>query len=46
MDAQKKAWDAFRADAEWKKLSGDPAYKDAVSQITNLVLRPVAGSQV
>ncbi len=46
MDAHKKGWDAFRADAEWKKLSKDPEYKDTVSQITNLVLRPVAGSQV
>ncbi len=44
--AQKKAWDAFRADAEWKKLSGDEAYKDTVSNITNLILRPAAGSQV
>jgi hypothetical protein len=44
--AQKKAWDAFRADAEWKKLSADETYKDAVSNITNLILRPIAGSQV
>jgi hypothetical protein len=44
--AMKKGWDAFRADPEWKKLSKDPQYKDTVSQITNLVLRPVAGSQV
>jgi hypothetical protein len=44
--AQKKAWDAFRADAEWKKLSADDTYKDSVSNITNLVLRPIPGSQV
>ena len=44
--ALKKGWDAFRADPEWKKLSADPAYADTVSQITNLVLRPAAGSQV
>ena len=44
--AQKKAWDTFRADPEWKKLSGDQTYKDTVSNITNLILRPAAGSQV
>ena len=44
--AMKKGWDAFRADPEWDKLKKDPAYKDTVSQITNLVLRPAAGSQV
>jgi hypothetical protein len=44
--AMTKAWDAFRGDPEWKKLSGDQAYKDTVSNITNLVLRPAPGSQV
>lgn len=44
--ARDAAWNAFRADPEWKKLSGDPAYKDTVSMITNLVLRPVEGSQI
>ena len=44
--AMTKAWDAFRGDAEWKRLSGDESYKDTVTTITNLVLRPVPGSQV
>ena len=44
--AMKAGWDAFRADPDWKKLSGDEAYKDTVSNITNLVLRPVEGSQI
>ena len=44
--AMTKAWDAFRGDPQWKKLSGDESYKDTVSKITNLVLRPTAGSQV
>jgi hypothetical protein len=44
--AMTKAWDAFRGDPEWKKLSGDQTYKDTVSNITNLVLRPAPGSQV
>lgn len=44
--AQKKAWDAFRADPAWKKLSADEAYKDTVSNITNWVLRPTPASQI
>jgi hypothetical protein len=43
---QKKAWDSFRNDAEWKQLSKQEQYKDAVSNVTNLILRPVEGSQV
>ena len=33
-------------DADWKRPSADESYKDTVSTITNLVLRPVTGSQV
>jgi hypothetical protein len=44
--AMKKGWAAFGADPDWRTLSRDPAYKDTVSGITNLVLRPVEGSQV
>jgi hypothetical protein len=39
-------WKKFRADPEWAKLSKDPQYKDTVSNITNLILRPLPGSQV
>jgi hypothetical protein len=47
-DAGRKAqdWRAFGADAEWKKLSGNPAYKDNVSKIIARFLRPAAGSQI
>ena len=45
-DAMKKAWDAFRADPDWKKLSQDGTYKDTVSTIINLILRPIDGSQI
>lgn len=45
-EAQKKAWDTFRNDPEWKKLSKADEYKDAVSNVTNLILRPTAGSQI
>ena len=33
-------------DPEWTKLKADPAYADTVSNITNLILRPAAGSQI
>ncbi len=45
-DAQKKAWDAFLKHPKWNELKTDPYYKDTVSNITNLVLRPSASSQV
>jgi hypothetical protein len=44
--AMDKAWGAFRKDPDWKTLSADPAYKDTVSTITNLILRPASGSQI
>ncbi|HWC20646.1 MAG TPA: NIPSNAP family protein [Terriglobales bacterium] len=43
---QKKAWDTFRNDSEWKRLSAAAEYKDTVSNVTNLILRPAAGSQI
>jgi len=45
-DAQKKAWDTFVNHPKWKKMSSDPYYEDTVSNITNLVLRPSASSQI
>ena len=45
-EAQKKAWAAFSADPGWKALRSDPTYADTVSNITNLILRPTAGSQI
>jgi len=45
-DVQKAAWDKFKDSPEWKKLSGDPQYKDTVSNITNLELQPTSYSQV
>lgn len=45
MDA---AWEAFRNDPAWKKLSADPhfSFEPIVTNITNLVLSPLAASQV
>ncbi len=45
-DAMEKAWATFRKDDAWLKLSKDPEYRDTVSNITNLILRPIAGSQI
>jgi hypothetical protein len=45
-EAQKSGWAAFGKDPDWKKLSKDPQYKDTVSTITNLLLRPSEGSQI
>ncbi|HZT69145.1 MAG TPA: NIPSNAP family protein [Terriglobia bacterium] len=43
-----KYWAAFGADPDWKKLSSIPEYSDEriVSNITNVLLRPAAYSQI
>ena len=41
-----KKWEVFRVAPEWKKLSGDPAYKDTVSNITDIIIRPAPYSQI
>jgi hypothetical protein len=49
MASLESAWDKFVADPEWKKLSNDPKFNmdpPTVSNITSLVLRPLACSQV
>lgn len=44
--AMDKAWDAFRKDPDWIRIKDDPWYKDTVSGITNLILRPTPSSEV
>ena len=41
-------WDAFRNHPDWKKLSADPkyAFEPIVNAITNLILSPLASSQI
>lgn len=48
MTAHKKHWGAFGGDAEWKKLSATPGYRDPeiVSKITNTFLSPTPYSQI
>lgn len=45
-EAQDKGWGRFRDDPAWLALRQDETYKDAVSNITNFILRPAKGSQV
>jgi hypothetical protein len=44
--AQEKAWETFKKDPDWQKISKDELYKDTVSNITNLILRPASSSQI
>jgi hypothetical protein len=39
-------WKVFSADPEWKKLRSDPQYRDTVSNITDIILRPTGYSQI
>jgi uncharacterized protein YxeA len=46
MDEHKKHWGGFGSNAIWKKLSGDPQYKDNVSGIKNTFLKRTPASQI
>ena len=46
MEALDKAWDTFRKHPDWNAIKGDPQYKDTVSHITNMVMRPLKASQI
>jgi len=46
MPARDKAWSAFLNDPEWKSLSGDAQYRDNVSAISDVILRPTGYSQI
>ena len=46
MDDRDQSWKTFVDDPEWKTLSQDPYYKDTVSNITDIILRPMPFSQV
>jgi hypothetical protein len=47
-EAREKAWSAFGADDDWKKLRATLGYTDAeiVSNISNVLLRPATYSQI
>jgi len=46
MDALNARWKKFRASPGWEKLKSDPQYKDTVSKVTSILLRPGPGSQI
>jgi hypothetical protein len=46
MAARDAAWSAFGKDPEWKTLSADPQYRDNVSAISDIILRPTGYSQI
>lgn len=46
MEMRDKRWGIFGSDPDWKKLRANPAYKDTVSNITDIILRPTRYSQV
>lgn len=46
MEARDQHWAKFRADSEWTKLRDNPYYADTVSNITDIILRPTAYSQI
>lgn len=43
---QKAAWKKFGESPEWKRISQMERYKDTVSNITNIMLRPAPYSQI
>ena len=46
LEAKEAGWAKFLADPAWTKLKNDPQYKDTVSNVTNIMLRPAACSQI
>jgi len=46
VEAMEAAWTRFRSDPGWLQLKDDPQYKDTVCNVTNIVLRPAACSQI
>lgn len=46
MEARDKQWKVFSNDPQWKELRANEAYKDTVSNITDIILRPAPYSQI
>ena len=46
MEEHKKHWQGFGPNPVWKKISGDPQYKDNVSKIINVFLKRTPASQI
>jgi NIPSNAP len=46
LDAHKQHWQGFSASTVWKKLTGDPQYKDNVSRVISIMLKRTTASQI
>ena len=46
MEERDKAWNAFRIDPDWQRVSKDPQYANTVSRIYKTFLEPMPYSQV
>jgi hypothetical protein len=46
LDAHKQHWQGFSASPVWKKLTGDPQYKDNVSRVISIMLKRTAASEI
>ncbi len=46
MEVRDKNWKVFVDSPEWNKLKKDPQYKDTVSNITDIILKPASFSQI
>jgi hypothetical protein len=46
MEEHNKHWQLFKDAPVWKKLSGDPQYKDNVSRTISIFLKRIPGSQI
>lgn len=46
MATRDAAWATFQSDPEWRQLAGNPYYADTVSAITDVIMRPLAFSQI
>lgn len=46
MAQRDKNWTVFNSDPEWQKLRDNPAYKDTVSNVTDIILQPTQYSQI
>lgn len=46
MAERDQRWEVFRDNPDWKKLSADPAFRDTVSNITDVILKPERYSQI
>jgi len=46
LEAHKKHWQEFNNAPVWKKLLGDPQYKDNVSRVISIMLKRTSASQI